>query len=434
MIVENILHIENILNSKRNNLYIKPILGNKNYHPTLTYAVGFVLGVDGLLYLVPTNHSEARNVNEGELFDRLKRLDVVVTPNKKELLYYFKHPNIIDLTLKGIWNEYDYSDIQIISQLYRKFNDRLDVGKIIPLVKHYEQEYTYYSKMYEHLENVKLEPPEQFTNNTSIPVYYLLEQHGIGINESFVKLFNPKNPIFNIDKDVVYTWYNPYNVTTRPTNAFNSVNFAAIPKKGDYRSSFRPQNDIFVEFDFDGYHLRLLADLIGYELTSESAHTQIARLYFDKQDISEEEYDKAKQLNFQAIYGHRVPEHDKIELFIKLEQFIDKTWKEFIERGYVNAPISMKVFSRESLPDMNPKKLFNYIMQSLETSRNILVLKSLLKYLDTKKTKISLVTYDSILLDFSKEDDIETLEQIEKIITENNKYPVKFKYGKDLNF
>jgi hypothetical protein len=433
MILENIEHIRNIL-YKGNEVFLKPITGNRNFHPIVNNLVGFVLGSHKDTYIIPVDHSEGRNVDKQVLFDLLKGVETIFTPNKKELLYYFKHKNIIDLTLKGIYDDTQTSDIFIVSYLYRKFGERPDVGKIIPLVKHYEQEFSTYNNIYRDLENLKTEPSEDFTNNISIPVYFLLEQHGIGINESFVRLFNPRNPTFNIVNDIVYTWYNPYNTTTRPTNAFNSVNFAAIPKKGDYRSSFRPQNDTFVEFDFDGYHLRLLADLIGYELTSEPAHTQIARLYFDKQDISEEEYDKAKQLNFQAIYGHRVPEHDKIELFIRLEQFIDKTWKEFIERGYVNAPISMKVFSRENLPDMNPKKLFNYIMQSLETSRNILVLKNLLEYLYTKKTKISLVTYDSILLDFSKEDDIETLEQIEKIITEDNKYPVKFKYGKDLNF
>jgi predicted O-methyltransferase YrrM len=72
-------------------------------------------------------------------------------------------------------------------------------------------------------------------------------------------------------------------------------------------------------------------------------------------------------------------------------------------------------------------------MQSLETSRNILILKDVLRYLKDKKTKVCLYTYDAILFDFSKEDGKETLEDIQKLMETNGKYPVKFKYSKDLS-
>ena len=81
---------------------------------------------------------------------------------------------------------------------------------------------------------------------------------------------------------------------------------------------------------------------------------------------------------------------------------------------------------------MNPQKLMNYIMQSLETSRNILILKEVLRYLDNKKTKVALYTYDAILFDFSKEDGKETLEDIQEILETGSKYPIKFKYSNSL--
>jgi hypothetical protein len=71
-------------------------------------------------------------------------------------------------------------------------------------------------------------------------------------------------------------------------------------------------------------------------------------------------------------------------------------------------------------------------MQSLETSNNILILKDILRYLVGKKTKLVLYTYDALLFDFSKEDGKETLEGIKEILEKDNKYPVKFKYSKDL--
>ncbi len=81
---------------------------------------------------------------------------------------------------------------------------------------------------------------------------------------------------------------------------------------------------------------------------------------------------------------------------------------------------------------MNPAKLMNYMMQSLETSNNITILKDILKYLRNKKSFITLYTYDAILFDFSKEDGKQTLEDIQKIMENRGKYPVKFKYSKDL--
>ena len=82
---------------------------------------------------------------------------------------------------------------------------------------------------------------------------------------------------------------------------------------------------------------------------------------------------------------------------------------------------------------MNPQKLMNYVMQSLETSRNILILKDVLRYLQNKKTKVVLYTYDALLFDYSKEDGKETLEELKEILESGKNYPVKFKFSKDLS-
>lgn len=73
-------------------------------------------------------------------------------------------------------------------------------------------------------------------------------------------------------------------------------------------------------------------------------------------------------------------------------------------------------------------------MQSLETSRNILILKELIKYLAGKKTRIALYVYDAIIFDFSKEDGKETLEEIERIMESEGRYPTKVEYGRSLDF
>jgi len=275
-------------------------------------------------------------------------------------------------------------------------------------------------------------PGFDFYNKTATNVFFLLEQSGIGIHyEAFKKMFTPRNPLFNTVDNTVLTSYNLYNVTSRPTNAFNSVNFAAIPKSPEHRKCFRPTGDYFVELDFDGYHLRLLSEQIDYRLSSDSAHKQLAKLYFEKEEINEEEYNEAKQINFHAIYG-KIPEKWAfLEIFTKIDSYVRELWGRYENDGEILAPISGKVFGR-GLKDMNPQKLMNYVMQSLETSRNILILKEALRFLKNKKTKLVLYTYDALLFDFHKEDGKETLEKLQEILEEGGKYPIKVKYAKDL--
>ena len=56
----------------------------------------------------------------------------------------------------------------------------------------------------------------------------------------------------------------------------------------------------------------------------------------------------------------------------------------------------------------------------------------MLRYLKDKKTKLVLYTYDALLFDFFKEDGEETLNELKEILESGGKYPIKFKYSKDL--
>ena len=74
------------------------------------------------------------------------------------------------------------------------------------------------------------------------------------------------------------------------------------------------------------------------------------------------------------------------------------------------------------------------MMQSLETSRNITILRELLEYLKGKHTRIALYVYDAIVFDFSKADSKQTLIDIQNILESGGKYPTKVEYGKSLDF
>ena len=417
--------------------YVDVIPANDFYHPRLNHTVAVYIRMVNSKhgYIIPINHDEGLNVDKNRVYEILSKAGKLYTLNKKKLLYYFNLQDAIDLSLLYSMVKFDRLEIpgdnSTINYFYNRYNTKRDLNSIIPIAKLYEKSENIYESIKEVI-NFEIPSGFDFYNKIATNVFYLLEQSGVGIiYDSFNNLFKPKNPLYNTADNTVYTEYNLYNNTSRPTNTFNSVNFAAIPKAEEYRKCFKPQNDYFVEFDFDGYHLRLLADQLNYPLTEESAHKQLAKQYFGKNKITDEEYAKAKQINFHAIYGKIPEEHKNLKIFKEIQEYIDLIWREYNSLGSVFNPQSEKAFNKE-LKDMNPAKLMNYMMQSLETSNNIIILKEVLRYLRDKKSFITLYTYDAILFDFSKEDGKQVLEDIKKIMEKQGKYPVKFKYNTNL--
>ena len=436
-IVETEIQLDKLEKLGRLGGYVDIISSNNNLHPKLNTTVAVYLRPVNSKhgFILPIDHDECINLSKDRVRDVLSKFTTLYTLNKKDLLYHFNLQQATDLSLLYSMTYYDRLDISketsTLNYFYSKFANFQQINKLIPITKLYESCEKCFESVKQYL-NLPTPSGFDFYNNTATNVFYLIEQSGLGINyEAFNKMFSPKDPLYNIKNNITYSSYNLYNATSRPTNAFNSVNFAAIPKSEQHRKCFRPTGDYFVEFDFDGYHLRLLCEQIGYRLTDASAHKQLAKQYFNKEEITEEEYDQAKQINFHAIYG-KIPEKwAHLEIFTKIDRFINELWGRYKNDGKVLAPISGKPFTGE-LRDMNPKKLMNYIMQSLETSRNILILKEVLRYLKDKKTKVVLYTYDAILFDFSKEDGKQALEEIKKIMQENGKYPTKFKFSESL--
>ena len=436
-IVEQENKLENLQRLSKLGLYVDVISSNDLYHPKLSSTIAVYIrplnSKHG--FIIPINHDEGLNITKDRVYGILKSASKLYTVNKKDLLYHFNLQEAIDLSLVYSMVKYDrleYSrENNTLNHFYNKFQDFTNINQLIPISKLYQSCEKVYDQV-KHVIDFELPNGFDFYNKTATNVFFLLEQSGIGVHyEAYKKMFAPRNPLFNMVDNTVLTSYNLYNVTSRPTNAFNSVNFAAIPKSVEHRKCFIPQGDYFVELDFDGYHLRLLSDQIDYPLTSESAHEQLAKHYFDTENITEEQYLEAKQINFQAIYGKIPEQHKNLKIFQEIQEYIDTMWNFYNDNGVVYNPISNKPFTKE-LKEMHPAKLMNYMMQSLETARNILILKDVLRYLKDKKTKIVLYTYDAILFDFHKEDGKETLEEVQRLMESGKKYPIKFKFSKDL--
>jgi hypothetical protein len=90
------------------------------------------------------------------------------------------------------------------------------------------------------------------------------------------------------------------------------------------------------------------------------------------------------------------------------------------------------MIKKEDFGEMEKSKLFNYLLQNLETSLNILILWDVIKILYKKNTKLILYTYDSILLDVDNTES-DLIKEI-KAIFKKYKLNIKEKKGHNYDF
>jgi hypothetical protein len=398
-------------------VFVEPILFNDNIHPALNHlSLLYIKPLnDSKGYILCLNHTEALKLHKTHITNLLASFKEIYVRNRKSFIYIFPLKNLIDISF--YIPEYVEPTTPTHESFYQKYGNKENINTIIPLVKHYEKCELIFDKVknYFKTDNAKF-------NNKFTSVFFAIERNGIKINKKqFDKYFELDNEHFNIQDDTIYTQYNLYTTTGRPSNSFNSVNFAALAKDNGCRKSFIPKNDKFIEIDISAYHPTLAAQLVGYDFGDETPYEYFAR----EAGI---EVSEAKILMFRQLYGGVYNEYKHIDFFQLIEEHVNKLWKEYTTNGYISCPISGHMLTKD-IKDINPQKLFNYTLQNLETSTNVCIVWDIIKLLKGKKTKIVLYTYDSILLDYHDEDDI--LDQIKEVF---KKYNLRVKATKGLNY
>ena len=406
-----------------NECYIRIVPMNDEYHSILTSpCLVYFKTLNSKGYMFPINHSEAFKLSFEEVMQWIdSKFEKIYTLNKKEVLYYFNSDKLIDITdgNHSLVHRSKFAD-----RMYNKFPNLEFVNSLIPLSKHYEAE----EKNFEEIRQFLNEDPKDFYNDVFPKVFKAIEEQGIRIHpDYFHKHFSYNEKSWFLNGETVYTKYNLYNLTTRPTNSFNGVNFAALNKNDGSRVAFIPKNDLFFEFDYDSYHVRILAKLINYPLDNESVHTQLGKMYFDKETLTDEEYKRSKELTFKQLYGGVFDQYKEIPFFKLMNKYVDKLWEKFNTENKLKL-IGGKVLTKEQIQNPTPNKILNYIIQSAETYNNVISVKKVIEYLEKRQSKVILYTYDSFLIDYSISDGKHTLQKIKQLL-ESEGYVIKASYG-----
>lgn len=329
---------------------------------------------------------------------------IVYTHNKKIWFHYYKKDlsKVYDLTLCHYLQTnkvIEFKNSIVYNQSIHKFSD----NKIIPLTILIQPFQTWLHQI-KHIK--EFDSTFHYYNTKTLYTMYRMEQKGIVLK----------------DNKTIYSDYNLYTKTGRISNTSMGYNLCALKKNSIEREVIVSNKDKLFKIDFEAFHLQIIAKLIKFKVT-ENLHLHLGKQYFDKEELTEEEYKKTKELNFKYLFGGIPEELNEIEYFRRTNEYIDKIWKEVNKNGYIESVITKrKIFKQE-----NKNTFFNYLLQLMEQEICIYILDKLYSdFLQDSKDSLLLYVYDEIVFDINTDSE-------EKIKTYFKDFRFKTKEGKNYN-
>jgi len=408
--------------------FIEPILYNDNYHPSLTevsaYYIKPALSRSG--FILPISHTETLSLSQESILSLLhdKVLKAYVYDAKRVMYHLNLEVPLICLKTAKFMEDGEVLDINtfntpIHNWLYAQHGSKHDINRLVPICKLAEKYDNFISSQKQLLKSkIYSKKYFKFYNETVNKVLHDVEKQGLTVTELDVP-----NIEFMSDGERVYTHYNQYTNTGRPSNAFNNVNFGALNKTDGTREMIIPGNDILLEFDYNSYHPRILANIVGYDFQGEDIHTHLGKMYFDVEELTEEQHAESKKITFKILYTYS-EKYRNFVFFKQVHELTNKLWDEYKDKGYITS-----IISKRPITGITSKtQILPYLLQSYETERNTIVILNLQELLESKKSKLILYTYDSFLIDFDKEDGKELVDEI-KEITDTEGFITQVKFG-----
>ena len=391
---------------------IIPIWEDLERHP-MTNGLSFLyVQFRNLDFILPFNHNDCEKLE----IDLSTSNQPKWIWNKKGFLQTdIEVKNIKDVQTALFFEQNKLYDIQskleVLTNFYYRLGIRDNLGKSIPIMKWCEV-------LRGITDEWNLNDTIKWVDETMIPILSDIERNGIQVDrEKFFDRWpdNRKSLWFSH----TFTEYNPYTITSRPSNRHLGINYGALNKKDGSRDIFIPKKGkLFLQFDYDAYHVRIIGKLIKHKLPDTSVHQWLADQY-------ECSYDESKGRTFRILYGGVSDEDREIPFFDKVDKFIRKMQEEAVRNGYLQTPKGRKI-PLGWIEKPNAQKFFNYILQATETEFNIEVMDKL------KKLQLPLpilYTYDSFLFEFD-DSEVETIKLVKSVL-ESYGFPVKADWGSD---
>ena len=416
-----------------NSIYLKLIFETNHKHPAIeTPIVACVYNYR--TKLVNYYNFSHPDVSIDCTFDefKLKYRDYnIFVIDKKKYLYHLDDMNILDINSIVFSNCGDLIEMEDINNILHVNSEIEKYNYIVPFSNH---QFNFESDVFK-IKNFDKEDYDlysfKFFNNFLSETLYNIEKKGIKIDKKiFDEHFNAKS--YN---DFVYTQYNIHNPTGRPSNHFDNINYVALNKENGCRKSFvsRYENGYYLMVDFVGFHPYIVSNLINYEIPDdETVYVHLAKKYYNKTKISDDDISKSKKLTMVNLYGDIKDCYLGIDFFKKTEDLKKSYWNDFLKNGYVETPIYKRKITKNHIKNANKNKLFSYIIQSAETEYSVNSLDKCINFIGDKEISPVLYVYDSVVFDVSKNVKKEDIIQLLDIF-KNYLFKIRCYAGKNYN-
>ena len=209
-----------------------------------------------------------------------------------------------------------------------------------------------------------------------------------------------------------------YNIfgskTGRLTTEKNSFPIHTLDKS--LRSILKPNNDWFIELDFNAAELRTFLALADADQPQEDIHEWIGRNIFN--DVSDR--DETKRKVFAWLYNPESQNKELNSLFNKKEML-----KKFYSDGIIETPYHRKI-------QVDQHHALNYLIQSTTSDLFLRRMLAVDKLLEGRKSYVAYCIHDSLILDFCNDDRNVLMEIVERFSeSEIGKFKVNLNAGKD---
>jgi len=355
--------------------------------------------------------------------------------DKKAFCQFFKLKNVYDANLCGFLKnneieKLDEFETSAHGMVRRQLNGISKFGRVVPLMKHKESFDDLADAISKMIKRFPVDESFHHVNDIIISTLGEIESNGIYVNSDvFSKHFTTKP---NAD-GYVFSQYNIYTSTGRPSNRYGGVNYAALNHSDGSRKSLVSRygdSGRMVVVDYTAFHPRIICTLTNYSLSVDiDIYEYLAKLYFKKKTVDETDIANSKQLTFRQLYGGVDDKYSHIKYLTNLNSYINDRWEEFQKNEYVVTPFFKRKITIDHIKEPSPTKVFNYILQAVEGEIAIPRVQMVLEYLKNKRTKAILYTYDAVLYDFHKDDGLETLNEIRRLMSMGGAFPMKTYIG-----
>ena len=188
-------------------------------------------------------------------------------------------------------------------------------------------------------------------------------------------------------KDLKNVFYNPWgSVTGRLTTKSNSFPILTLPRT--LRPGLIPNNDLFVELDYNSAEMRTAFALLGMQQPENDIHEHLRSEVFNNK-ISR---DDVKQKVFAWLYNPKA-NNKKLQKFLDKESILDKYYK----LGTVHTPFDRSIEVEEA-------KALNYLVQSTTSDLFLNQAIKVFNMLKESDSHIAFCIHDSLVLDVSRSD------------------------------